>query len=44
MIWAMAELAKNPRLMKKVQDEIRNFVGNKGKSLKVTLTTFFTSR
>ena len=31
MIWAMAELGKNPRLMKKVQDEIRNFLGNKGK-------------
>ncbi|GMY26355.1 cytochrome P450 71B34-like [Fagus crenata] len=31
MIWAMAELAKNPRLMKKAQDEIRKFIGNKGK-------------
>ncbi|KAL0004374.1 hypothetical protein SO802_011935 [Lithocarpus litseifolius] len=31
MIWAMAELAKNPRLMKKAQDEVRNFIGNKGK-------------
>ncbi|KAM3712156.1 hypothetical protein ACJW30_01G162100 [Castanea mollissima] len=31
MIWAMTELAKNPRVMKKGQDEIRNFIGNKGK-------------
>ena len=31
MIWAMAELAKNPRLMKKAQDEVRNFIGDKGK-------------
>jgi cytochrome P450 len=27
----MTELAKNPRLMKKAQNEIRKFVGNKGK-------------
>lgn len=27
----MAELARNPRVMKKAQDEIRNCVGNKGK-------------
>ncbi|KFK33576.1 hypothetical protein AALP_AA5G031700 [Arabis alpina] len=26
MIWAMAELAKNPRVMKKVQDEIRTTI------------------
>ena len=31
MIWAMAELAKNPKLMKKAQDEVRNFIGDKGK-------------
>ena len=27
----MAELAKNPKLMKKAQEEIRNYVGNRGK-------------
>ncbi|KAF3431167.1 hypothetical protein FNV43_RR25897 [Rhamnella rubrinervis] len=31
MIWAMAELAKKPNLMKKAQDEVRNVIGNKGK-------------
>ena len=31
MIWAMAELVKNPKLMKKAQDEVRNAIGNKGK-------------
>ncbi|KAG6650861.1 hypothetical protein CIPAW_06G072100 [Carya illinoinensis] len=30
-VWAMAELARNPRVMKKAQDEVRNVVGNKGK-------------
>ncbi|KAB1213133.1 Cytochrome P450 71B34 [Morella rubra] len=29
-VWAMAELARNPRVMKKAQDEVRSFVGNKG--------------
>ncbi|KAK9932001.1 hypothetical protein M0R45_019252 [Rubus argutus] len=29
MLWAMAELAKKPRLMKKAQDEVRSCVGNK---------------
>jgi len=29
MTWAMAELAKNPRVMKKVQAEIRNQIKNK---------------
>ncbi|KAL1199946.1 Cytochrome P450 71B19 [Cardamine amara subsp. amara] len=28
MIWAMTELVKNPKLMKKVQDEIRDRLGN----------------
>ena len=31
IVWAMAELAKNSKLMKKAQEEIRNYVGNKGK-------------
>ncbi|GMN49062.1 hypothetical protein TIFTF001_018229 [Ficus carica] len=31
MVWAMAELAKKPSLMKKAQDEVRNCIGNKGK-------------
>ncbi|KAF3431169.1 hypothetical protein FNV43_RR25899 [Rhamnella rubrinervis] len=31
MIWAMAELAKKPNLMKKAQDEVRYVTGNKGK-------------
>ncbi|KAG2701876.1 hypothetical protein I3760_06G065100 [Carya illinoinensis] len=30
MLWSMAELAKNPRAMKKAQDEVRNVVGNRG--------------
>ncbi|ESQ35509.1 hypothetical protein EUTSA_v10007507mg [Eutrema salsugineum] len=29
MIWAMTELIRNPRVMKKVQDEIRTTLGNK---------------
>lgn len=29
MVWVMAELAKNPRVMKKVQAEIRNTIGRK---------------
>ncbi|KAM6562346.1 hypothetical protein CsatB_022344 [Cannabis sativa] len=29
--WAMAELAKNPRVMKKIQDEIRNYCLKKNK-------------
>ncbi|KAM6562354.1 hypothetical protein CsatB_022352 [Cannabis sativa] len=31
MVWAMAELAKKPKLMKKAQDEVRTCIGNKGK-------------
>nr|QWK52227.1 cytochrome P450 71B34-2 [Isatis tinctoria] len=31
MTWTMAELAKNPRVMKKVQEEIRNQFKNKGR-------------
>ncbi|RVX04313.1 Cytochrome P450 71B34 [Vitis vinifera] len=29
--WAMTELARNPRIMKKAQVEVRNSIGNKGK-------------
>ncbi|XP_065854301.1 cytochrome P450 71B20-like [Euphorbia lathyris] len=29
--WAMAELIRNPRVLEKVQDEVRNHIGNKGK-------------
>ncbi|KAJ0974873.1 hypothetical protein J5N97_016838 [Dioscorea zingiberensis] len=31
LIWGMSELIKNPRVMEKVQNEIRHVVGNKGK-------------
>nr|QWK52250.1 cytochrome P450 71B4-4 [Isatis tinctoria] len=31
MIWTMAELVRNPRVMKTVQDEIRNCIGTKHK-------------
>ncbi|KAJ4710981.1 Cytochrome P450 [Melia azedarach] len=31
VIWAMAELSKKPRLMKKAQSEIRTCIGNKGR-------------
>ncbi|KAJ7956755.1 Cytochrome P450 [Quillaja saponaria] len=31
MIWAMAELVRNPRVMKKAQEEIRTYIGKKGK-------------
>ena len=31
LAWAMAELVKNPKLMKKAQEEIRNYVRNKRK-------------
>ncbi|GLT36659.1 hypothetical protein SLA2020_110220 [Shorea laevis] len=31
VLWAMAELVRKPRLMKRAQDEIRNYVGRKGK-------------
>ena len=29
VIWAMTFLMKNPRSMKKVQEEVRNLIGNK---------------
>ena len=29
IVWAMTELVKNPRVMKKVQNEIRSCVGRK---------------
>ncbi|XP_065875819.1 cytochrome P450 71B34-like [Euphorbia lathyris] len=29
--WAVAELVRNPRVLEKAQDEVRNHVGNKGK-------------
>ncbi|THG14729.1 cytochrome P450 71B10-like [Camellia sinensis] len=31
IVWAMTELAKNPRVMKKVQAEIRSYIGRKPK-------------
>ncbi|PON40906.1 Cytochrome P450, E-class, group I [Parasponia andersonii] len=31
MVWAMAELAKRPTLMKNAQDEVRTCIGNLGK-------------
>ncbi|TXG56183.1 hypothetical protein EZV62_017496 [Acer yangbiense] len=31
VVWAMSELARNPRLMKKAQEEIRNCIGKKGR-------------
>lgn len=31
MVWVMTELIRNPRVMRKTQEEIRNYVGNKGK-------------
>ncbi|XP_022945236.1 cytochrome P450 71B19-like [Cucurbita moschata] len=31
IVWAMTELAKNSKVMKKAQEEIRNYVGNKRK-------------
>ncbi|XP_060669658.1 cytochrome P450 71B37-like [Ziziphus jujuba] len=31
MIWAMAELVKKPKVMKKAQDEVRSVIGDKGK-------------
>ncbi|KAM3327277.1 5-OH-xanthotoxin synthase-like [Capsicum chacoense] len=30
VVWAMTALMKNPKTMKKVQEEIRNLIGNKG--------------
>ncbi|KAK1575206.1 hypothetical protein Q3G72_003457 [Acer saccharum] len=31
VVWAMSELARNPTLMKKAQEEIRNCIGKKGR-------------
>ncbi|XP_058112892.1 cytochrome P450 71A1-like [Magnolia sinica] len=31
VVWAMTELIRNPRVMKKVRGEIRRIIGNKGK-------------
>lgn len=31
MVWAMAELAKNPKVMKKAQEQVRKCIGNNGK-------------
>ncbi|KAG2701885.1 hypothetical protein I3760_06G065900 [Carya illinoinensis] len=31
MIWAMAELVRSPKVMKRAQDEVRKIVGNKGR-------------
>ncbi|XP_026412009.1 cytochrome P450 71B26-like [Papaver somniferum] len=40
MTWVMAELAKNPEAMKKVQEEIRSYVGSKGKVEESDLDNF----
>ncbi|CAH2069651.1 unnamed protein product [Thlaspi arvense] len=37
MAWAMAELARNPRVMKKVQSEIRNLIGKNNKARTISL-------
>ncbi|XP_030496978.2 cytochrome P450 71B37 [Cannabis sativa] len=37
MVWAMAELIKRPKLLKKAQDEVRTCIGNKGKVLETDL-------
>ncbi|XP_043717948.1 cytochrome P450 71B10-like [Telopea speciosissima] len=37
MEWAMTELAKNPEVMNKVQEEIRNTVGKKGKVVEAVI-------
>ncbi|OAY32486.1 cytochrome P450 71B36 isoform X1 [Manihot esculenta] len=31
LIWAMSELARNPRVMKKAQQEVRDIIGNKAR-------------
>ncbi|KAG6650764.1 hypothetical protein CIPAW_06G065400 [Carya illinoinensis] len=40
MLWAMAKLARNPRVMKKAQDEVRNVVGNRGNVTETDITHF----
>ncbi|XVF79448.1 hypothetical protein PTKIN_Ptkin14bG0223800 [Pterospermum kingtungense] len=40
MEWTMTELILNPRVMKKVQEEIRNVIGNKGKITESDLDHF----
>ncbi|PRQ38932.1 putative 4-hydroxyphenylacetaldehyde oxime monooxygenase [Rosa chinensis] len=37
IIWAMAELATNTRVMKKAQEEIRNCIGNKRKATEIDI-------
>ncbi|KAJ6891164.1 hypothetical protein NC651_024619 [Populus alba x Populus x berolinensis] len=40
IVWAMEELARNPRTMKKAQDEIRKSVGKKGRLAKESIESF----
>ena len=40
VIWAMEELARNPRTMKKAQDEIRKSVGKKGRLAGESIESF----
>lgn len=39
-VWAMEELARNPRTMKKAQDEIRKSVGKKGRLAEESIESF----
>lgn len=43
-VWALAGLAKNPRLMKKAQAEVKKCIGNKEKSQKLIQISSNTSR
>lgn len=38
MVWAMSEIARNPRVMQKLQNEIRSIVGRKSKILRSDIT------